>query len=90
MRSEKEAGAYVGIAIGIICELVGSMIASGKGGAAVFGGIITLIGVVFLVGGCMNYATLKGYSKWVGLIGVLSCVGLIVLILLPDHHRKPR
>jgi hypothetical protein len=90
MRSEKEAGATVGIGIGIISELVGGMVANGKGGAAVFGGIITLVGVVFLVGGCMNYAVLKGYSKWLGLLGILSCVGLIVLILLPDHHRKSR
>ena len=36
----------------------------------------------------MNYAEGKGHSKWLGLLGLLSRLGLIVLILLPDHHKS--
>ena len=34
--------------------------------------------------GCMYYAKSKGYSKWWGLAGIFSIVGLAVLWLLPD------
>ena len=34
--------------------------------------------------GCMYYAKSKGYSKWWGLAGIFSIVGLAVLWFLPD------
>ena len=37
--------------------------------------------------GCRSYAVGKGHSKWLGLLGLLSCVGLLVLIVLPDHNK---
>jgi hypothetical protein len=38
----------------------------------------------------MNYAEGKGHSKWLGLLGLLSCFGLIILIFLPDHHKESK
>ena len=43
-----------------------------------------VIGLVFWVVGLMAYAESKGYSKWWGLIGLLSCCGLFILVLLPN------
>ena len=35
----------------------------------------------------MNYAAGKGHSKLLGLLGLLSCIGLLILIFLPDRHK---
>lgn len=50
-------------------------------------GLMVLAGWVMLVVGLCYYALAKGYSKWLGLLGLLSCVGLIVLACLPDRTR---
>jgi hypothetical protein len=42
--------------------------------------------VLFFVGMCY-YAKAKGYSAALGLLGLLSCGGLIVLALLPDKTK---
>ena len=54
---------------------------------AMVGAIIALVGAVFFIWGCMNYAVGKGYSKFLGLLGLLSCIGLVVLVLLPDKNK---
>jgi hypothetical protein len=36
----------------------------------------------------MNYAEVKGYSKWLGLVGLLSCIGLLVLVFVPDRNQQ--
>ena len=35
----------------------------------------------------MSYCEGKGYSKWLGLLGLLSIIGLLVLVFLPDRHK---
>ena len=50
-------------------------------------GLMVLAGGVMLVVGLCYYALAKGYSKWLGLLGLLSCIGLIVLACLPDRTR---
>ena len=35
--------------------------------------------------GLSSYAQSKGYSKWLGLLGFLSCCGLVVLVVLPNR-----
>ena len=36
--------------------------------------------------GCINYAQGKGYPGALGLLGLLSCIGLIILVCLPDRN----
>jgi len=50
-------------------------------------GLLTFAGLVMLVVGLCYYALAKGYSKWLGLLGLLSCIGLIVLACLPDRTK---
>jgi hypothetical protein len=45
-------------------------------------------GVGTMVWGCTRYAFLKGYPRWLGLLGLLSCFGAIVLYFLPKRPRE--
>jgi hypothetical protein len=44
------------------------------------GGILLIIGLCF-------YAKAKGHSALWGLLGLLSCIGLLVLAVLPDKTK---
>jgi hypothetical protein len=45
-------------------------------------------GVCLFCWGCSNYSVGKGYSKWLGFLGLLSCIGLLVLMILPDRRKE--
>ena len=87
MLPEKKTKTNIGVGLGIILQLVGRMLAAQNESLAFVGLALTLVGLVFFVWGCMNYAEGKGHSKWLGLLGLLSCIGLIVLIFLPDRNK---
>jgi hypothetical protein len=87
MLAEYKSKTNIGIAIGLILEIVGNVIRMQMPNLAMVGAIIALVGAVFFIWGCMNYAVGKGYSKFLGLLGLLSCIGLIVLVLLPDKNK---
>jgi hypothetical protein len=42
---------------------------------------------LFIVALCY-YAKAKGYNGSLGLLGLLSCVGLLIIALLPDRTKK--
>ena len=46
-----------------------------------------LVGAVLLIVGLSYYAKGKGYSAVLGLLGLLSCFGLLILALLPDKTK---
>ena len=50
------------------------------------GGI--LAGNILLIIGLSYYAKAKGYTAYLGLVGVLSCIGLVILALLPDKTKN--
>ena len=87
MLPEKKTKTNLGVGIGIILQIAGRLLANTSQGGATLGLLLVLVGAVFFIWGCMNYAEGKGHSKWLGLIGLLSCIGLIILIVLPDHHK---
>ena len=47
----------------------------------------TLAGSVLLIVGLCFYAKAKGYSAVLGLLGLLSCIGLLILAVLPDKTK---
>src|SRR5262245_19950417 len=49
--------------------------------------IAALLGAVLLIIGLGYYAKGKGYSAVLGLLGLLSCIGLLILAVLPDKTK---
>ncbi len=47
------------------------------------GPLCSLVGAGLVVLGLSRYALSRGRSAWFGLFGLLSCVGIIILALLP-------
>jgi len=88
-RSIRNAGIPF-IVMGYVLMVAGRLSASAGGAGAIFGVILGLVGLVLNIGGCMKYAEEKGHSRWVGLVGLLSCVGLLILLMLPDRYRRVR
>jgi len=52
------------------------------------GTLIQIAGAALLVVGLSTYARMRGRSPWFGALGLLSCIGIIALALLPKrcHH----
>ena len=56
-------------------------------GYVLMGGVV--LGSVLLILALCDFAKAKGYSGFVGLLlGFCSCVGLLVLALLPDRTKE--
>jgi hypothetical protein len=47
-------------------------------------------GSVLFIIGLSFYAKAKGYSALLGLLGLLSCLGLLIIAVLPDKTKSPR
>lgn len=81
MIAEYRQRTNLGVGLGIVLHLAGGyMISHGM----VMGSLVALVGSILFIWGCCNYAMGKGYAWPVGLLGLLSCIGLLVLIVLPD------
>ncbi|OQB75901.1 MAG: hypothetical protein BWX92_02317 [Deltaproteobacteria bacterium ADurb.Bin135] len=87
MIAEKKRRTNIGVGIGIVLQSVGQVLQNEEPSTAPIGFLLTTVGLVLFVWGCFNYAQGKGYSQWLGLLGLLSCIGLIVLVVLPDRHK---
>jgi hypothetical protein len=75
---------YVVFAVGFIfgfSPIDNSQLATSIGLLVAFGGH------GLFVWGCWNYAKSKGYSGALGLLGLLSAYGLLILVLLSDKHK---
>jgi hypothetical protein len=55
-------------------------------GTAAYG---ILLGTVLLIIGLCYYAKAKGYSAVYGCLGLLSCIGLIILAVMKDKTVPP-
>ena len=88
MLQENKTNTNIGVGIGIILQIAGRVLIYAMPNLALLGLGICLVGLIFFIWGCMNYAEGKGYSKWLGLLGLLSCIGLIVLVILPDNNKS--
>lgn len=83
MLAEYKKKTNIGIAFGLLAQLIGFFIFKDK----VIGVILAWGGVALFIWGTYNYAKGKGYHGAVGFLGLLSFAGLIVLICLPDKHK---
>jgi len=92
MIAEKQTKSNIGVGVGFVVAVIGRVLA-GQGtasqnqGIIILGAILSLAGSAIFIWGCVNYAQGKGYSPWLGLLGLLSCIGLIVLVILPDKNK---
>ena len=55
----------------------------GQGMGGLVGSILVFTGAAILVYAFSLYARMRRQSPWWGLMGLLSCVGLVVLLFLP-------
>lgn len=81
MLSEKKRNTNIGIGLGLLLQLVGSSMDT-------VGLLLALAGTAFFIWDCVNYAQGKGHSGWLGLPGLVSLLGLIILVILPDQHKS--
>ena len=82
MLAEYQKKSNYGIAIGLLLQ-----IASVPLGGTIIATLVLCAGAGFFIYGCCCYAIGKGYSGGFGLLGVLSLLGLIILVLLPDKQK---
>jgi hypothetical protein len=79
---------------GLLLQLAGNGMARaasvGDAGVAALGSLVTLAGAALLIVGLGYYAKLKGRHWAWGFLGLLSCLGLIVLYLIGKrcHHCR--
>jgi amino acid transporter len=50
--------------------------------------LVSLAGTALLLVGLAYYAKAKGHSPAWGLVGLLSCLGIVVLAVLPDKLKQ--
>ena len=50
--------------------------------------LISVIGSICLIVGCCYYSKGKGHNAAWGLLGILSIIGLIVLVCFPDKCKE--
>lgn len=90
MLAEYKTKTNIGIGLGIVGQFVGrALIASGgsENPAVSFLGVAVIIGaIVAFLYGCRSYAIGKGYHPAFGFFGLLSCIGLLVLVFLKDKY----
>ena len=90
MLPENKTKTNIGVGAGILLQVAGRFLVARSQGTSIIGVVLLVVGAIFFVWGCMNYAEGKGHSKWFGLLGLLSILGLIILVFLPDHHKATR
>ena len=86
MKLENQKNAKAGIISGIVLQIAGRLLLNSGSDAP--GMTLTLFGAGFFIWGCMNFAEGKGYSKWFGALGLLSCLGLGILLIIKDKHPQ--
>ncbi len=90
MRPEQKRNTNIGIGLGIFLQFAGRVLAGQDGLYLILGVVIMLVGGLAFIWGCMSYAEGKGHPKWLGLLGLLSLPGLIILFMFPDHNKGAR
>ena len=85
--AQKRANANTGVRIGVIMQVFGFYALQTDDNGFIPGILLILLSLPPFIWGCMNYAAAKGYTKEMGLLGLLSIIGLNIPVLLPDKLR---
>ncbi|MFC1710158.1 hypothetical protein ACFL0F_00665 [Patescibacteria group bacterium] len=85
--SEYKKIANLWLIIGFLIWLAGNAVRQYYLSMAIIGWLLFLIGFSMFIFGCMNYVKAKGYHWAFGLLGILSLIGLIILVLLPNKNK---
>jgi hypothetical protein len=80
MLAESKTNTNIGVGLGIILQIIGGAM------GGILGYLLGLAGMAAFIWGCFNYAKGKGYPSILGLLGFFSCIGLLILVVLPDKH----
>lgn len=89
MLPRKQIATNIGVGLGIVLQVGGRLISSQEDPSTMtLGAAAFFAGMAFFVWGCVSYAQGKGYSGAWGLLGLLSCLGLLVLVLMPDQYKN--
>jgi riboflavin transporter FmnP len=81
MLKEYKTKTNIFILLGILTLLVSNMMSEK------IGPLVALVAVELFIVGCCYYAKSKGYHGAWGLLGLLSVIGLIVLVCMRDKHK---
>lgn len=88
MLQEKKLNTNSGVFVGLVLLSSTQFLLSSHYISPTVSLIFGWIAIMALCWGCMNYAEGKGYSKWYGLLGILSCVGFVILAVMPDRNKN--
>jgi hypothetical protein len=88
MLATKTRNANIGVGVGFVIELVGTGLLRVEGDVPfVLGRVVYLIGIALCVWGCVHWCQAKGHWGILGLLGILSCVGFMIILSLPDKYE---
>ncbi|MGH2750762.1 MAG: hypothetical protein ACRDK3_07805 [Actinomycetota bacterium] len=79
----------LGVGLGLGVQIAGRVLQGSPSSAtAALGALLVAGGLAVFVWGCAMYMQGKGYHSAWGLLGLLSVIGLIVLVLLRDRQPE--
>jgi hypothetical protein len=87
MLKEYKRNTNIGVGVGWVVMLLGSMLARSSGGATLLSTSVLILGAVLFIWGCGQYAKGKGHSVYLGALGLLWLLGLVILALMEDKHK---
>lgn len=68
---------------GLLLQVVGQIV--GDEPYVLLGSGLTVAGTILLIAGLASFARMRGRSGWWAALGLLSCFGLLALIVLSRH-----
>jgi hypothetical protein len=92
MLKEYEKKTNIGIGLGIVLQLVARFGLMSQSNVAIYyvGLAVALGGIALCIWGCCCYAKGKGHHPAWGILGLLSLIGLIVLVCFSDRHKQTK
>ena len=87
MLAEYKARSNVGIAVGLVMQVMGGICPAEPAWMAMLRVLLLFGGLGVFCWGCVSYAQGKGRNGLWGVLGITSLLGLIILVILPDDHK---
>ena len=74
----------------MVLQMVGSYVrlVPGEGPHVIVAWMFMLSGTAVLLWGCMRYLKAKGYPRWLGVLGLCTCLGVLIVFLLPNRRTR--